>query len=495
MNILFLSQVFPDDGAPVHGTFNLALCRALAERHPLRVLAPRPWPTMVGRWLRRQGPVAPPTGPAGPSITAQYPIYWYLPKLWQHRSGRAMYRAVRGPLRTLAREFPPDVLLSYWLHPEGAAALEAARELGVPSVCIVGGSDVLLLPHRHPLRRREVVRVLRDSDAVIAISEGLRQACLNLGAPASRVHTIYQGIDTALFQPRDRQMARRRLRIPATIPTYLWVGRMVEVKRLELLLEAVATLKRQGERLKVYLLGDGPRRKSLEESARALRVHAAVDFVGPVAQDQLADWYSAVDATLLCSRSEGLPNVLRESLACGTPFVATDVGSIRELANPAHSLLVPPGDAAAFARAMQEIRQERFRLGASLHQPRTWSETAGEVAALCAALMATRLADLPIPRTESHGRDSLRVVPTEPESAADNILPRDERRELPRAASTSRMLEDRALVGPAHFQTGIAEGPPQDKEPFDIMEALNHRLLAGTGPKGLPESAQWEEQE
>ncbi len=494
MNIVFLSQVFPDDRAPVHGTFNLALCRALAERHPVRVLAPRPWPTRLGRWLRRQGQVALPAAVAGPMVTAQYPTYWYLPKLWQHRSGRAMFRATRGPLRRLAREFPPDVILSYWLHPEGAAALEAARELGVPSVCIVGGSDVLFLPHRHPLRRREVVRVLCESDAIITVSEGLREACLQLGACPSRVHTIYQGIDTTLFQPRDRHTARRRLRIPATIPTYLWVGRMVEVKRLELLLEAVAALKRQGERLKVYLLGDGPRRTALEKLARELRVHPAVDFVGPVGQEQLADWYSSVDATLLCSRSEGLPNVLRESLACGTPFVATDVGSIREIADPASSLLVPPDDPAAFARAMLEIRQERFRLGASLHQPRTWSDTAREVAALCTALTLSRRECPPIAATPTNVGDRWQATPTALKSKDDSPPPRDEWPGFLRASHPGGEEEESALAGAVPSAGSIPDAPGENEESFDIMEALNHRLRAGAGRGAYRGTSQGEEQ-
>jgi len=68
----------------------------------------------------------------------------------------------------------------------------------------------------------------------------------------------------------------------------------------------------------------------------------------------LPDWYRAADLTVLPSRSEGLPNVLRESLACRTPFVASNVGGIIEIADPGSSLLVPPEDHSALADAIAQ---------------------------------------------------------------------------------------------------------------------------------------------
>ncbi len=74
-------------------------------------------------------------------------------------------------------------------------------------------------------------------------------------------------------------------------------------------------------------------------------------FAGSVAHGRLGDWYRAADLTVLPSRSEGVPNVLLESLACGTPFVASRVGGVPALA-PDPRALVPPGDAGALADAL-----------------------------------------------------------------------------------------------------------------------------------------------
>jgi glycosyltransferase involved in cell wall biosynthesis len=128
---------------------------------------------------------------------------------------------------------------------------------------------------------------------------------------------------------------------------------MVPVKGLDVLLRAVRRLKDRGAAFHLYLVGDGPLRAELEAQAAALGVSGDVSFVGGVDHDRLPDWYRAADLTVLPSRSEGVPNVLRESLACGTPFVASRVGGVHELAGGDRDGLVEPEDPAALAAALE----------------------------------------------------------------------------------------------------------------------------------------------
>ena len=94
-----------------------------------------------------------------------------------------------------------------------------------------------------------------------------------------------------------------------------------------------------------------------------------ITFIGPRVHDELPDWYRAADLTVLPSHSEGLPNVLRESLACGTPFVATNVGGISEIAHPDYSLLVPAEDPSSWPMRLRRLwlagveKAPRFRRG------------------------------------------------------------------------------------------------------------------------------------
>ena len=100
--------------------------------------------------------------------------------------------------------------------------------------------------------------------------------------------------------------------------------------------------------------------------------------MGPKLHDELPDWYRAADLTVLPSRSEGLPNVLRESLACGTPFVASDVGGICEIGDETCSILVPPEDPEALAEAIEQGLCRWGSAGRPGIAPRflTWSESA-----------------------------------------------------------------------------------------------------------------------
>jgi glycosyltransferase involved in cell wall biosynthesis len=386
MNILFVGQTFPDADAPVRGTFNLALCRELARAHEVRVISPRTWTERLAT-LRQGKPACRPSQEVEEAgIRTAYPICWHLPRIALHRAGIAMARSVRRGLQEIARDFRPDAVLSYWAHPDGRAALEVARDLNVPSACIVGGSDVLLVPHYTRKRRLEVLRVLCESDAVITVSEGLRQAAIELGAPGERVHAIHQGINPALFYPGDQESARKRLRLTPHVPLYLWVGRIVEVKRLDLLLRAAAALRSRGFRFRLAIVGDGPLAPKMKRLAASLNLENVAEFFGPVRQDRLAVWHHAADAVVLSSRSEGLPNVFREALACGRPFVSTDVGSVREIALPEVSMLAPPNDVEALADAMQEIVQSAFREAALRHVSRTWSDCAADVSDLLTLL-------------------------------------------------------------------------------------------------------------
>jgi teichuronic acid biosynthesis glycosyltransferase TuaC len=396
MNLLFISETFPDAGHPAQGTYNDALCRGLAVENTVRVISPRPWIEAVPSRLRGQRYTTP-EHVAAAGIESVYPTHWYIPRVLEKNYGLRMWKTVRRAVARFHKEQPVEGVISYWAHPDGEAGLRAAQSLGVPSAVIVGGSDVLLLPKRK--HRGACVRhVLSESSAVITVSEGLRRAVIDLGVDPGKVCTIRQGVDRERFRPGDQEEARQRLQLASgRSKTLLWVGRMVEVKRLDVLLDACRLLWHSGMRIALHLVGDGPLKGKLQAQARELGLEECIHFEGAVAHDQLPDWYRAADLTVMSSSSEGLPNVLREAVACGTPFVSTDVGSIREIASPEYSRLVPSGSAAALATAIREALGASFREAARNYQPRTWNDCAAEVSQLMRHLAesVTREGDRP----------------------------------------------------------------------------------------------------
>jgi len=353
MNILFLSSVFPNAVDASCGCFNYSLVRALAMKHHVDVVSPIPWVDLVKGYRRgvRVGIYERIADPAGFGI--HYVPFLYTPKVLQRWYGDFYWSSIARTVQSLVQTCRPELVIGYWAHPDGAAAVRIGRLSGAPSCVIIGGSDVLLIT-REQSRRRRVQEVLEATEAVIAVNDDLKRAAVLLGIRADKVHVWRQGIDGGRFQPGSRLLSRQRLGIPAPGYVMVWVGRMVPVKGLDVLLESLALVRSRGVDCHLYLVGDGPLRRQLMVRADVLGLSTRVTFVGPKLHEELPDWYRAADLTVLPSRSEGLPNVLRESLACRTPFVASNVGGIIEIADPGSSLLVPPEDHSALADAIAQ---------------------------------------------------------------------------------------------------------------------------------------------
>lgn len=386
MRLLFFTSIFPNPYEPTKGAFNRELARALSVTNDLRVVSPLAW-TDERKGRKRHGRLVGDVGVAevgGAEVT--YPRYFYTPGFGRRWYGSFMWRSVKNTLLPMVKGGGVDAVLSYWAHPDGEVATRAARIAGVPSVVMVGGTDVLLFT-KSPGRRRCIVNVLQSADAVVAVSRDLREKVCELGVAAQKVHVVERGVDLSLFHPGDRAESRRRAGIVMGGPVVVWVGRMHPVKGLDVLVEACDVLRRQGLEFTTYLVGDGPLRKELEADVAARGLGPVVRFVGVKGKADLPDWYRAADVMVLPSRSEGIPNVLRESLACGTPFVASRVGGIPELDDGVSAWLVPPGDPVALAEALDQAIESRRRGGAISASSGTWLQSAEALVSVLAPLV------------------------------------------------------------------------------------------------------------
>jgi glycosyltransferase involved in cell wall biosynthesis len=364
MRVLFFSSIFPRPWNPTLGIYCFHACRAMERLgHEVRVISPR-------SWLDR--PKAPRPLPGLDALDVEYPLYVYPPRILHSRAHRFMALSSQRAMERAHRSFRPDGILSYWAHPDGDVAARFARKWGIPSGVIIGGSDVLVLPKQDRARGRSILRALRSIDAAITVGKHLADATVALGVPREKVHVVYQGVDTDAFSTGSMAEARKRLGIAEDCKVLVTVGSLVPVKGIDVLLRALARMKRVDVHL--YLVGGGAARPSLEALATELGLAPNVHFVGSVPQNALGDWYRAADATVLSSRSEGVPNVLRESLACGAPFVATNVGGVFEIAEGTANRVVPPEDPIALEAA----------ISATLNEPRpqvppgtflTWDES------------------------------------------------------------------------------------------------------------------------
>jgi glycosyltransferase involved in cell wall biosynthesis len=389
MRVLALTNLYPNPFQPNRATFNRQQLRLLATRHSVAVISPIAW---TEEWAaRRKGAGSLPRDRrvTCDGITVDHPRYLYPPKVLRSCYGRFFRRSVRSTFERALSEFRPDLVFAPWAYPDGWAAVQLGHRAGLPVVIKVHGSDILRLA-LHPRRSRGTIEALRGADAVVAVSHDLKERVVAMGADPRRVQVVYDGIDSQLFHPGARDVARARLAEELDLqgPVALFIGNLLPVKGLDVLIEAFGRLARQGVEFTGILIGQGPLRSRLENQVLRLGLQGRVKLLGPRPHDQLPDWYRAADLFVLPSHSEGVPVVLLEAAACGTPFVASRVGGIPEIAHLGASRLVPAGDAAALAEAIRAGLAERPP-PRQIHDPaRSHSEAVSEMVDLFEEVLA-----------------------------------------------------------------------------------------------------------
>jgi len=287
------------------------------------------------------------------------------------------------------RRFAPDVVLAYWVYPDGNAALRVARSLGVP--CVIGalGSDIHV---QSGLNARQTRATIAGADALLTVSEAMRlTAIASFGARPERTHTIINGFNTGVFHPRESAPLRARFGLPADARVVVYVGRFVEAKGMRELVQAFARLASGDPRARLVLVGDGVMRAELEQLVRAAGVGERVVLPGGLPPEQVAEWICASDVLTLPSWSEGYPNVVVEAVACGRPVVATDVGGTREILNASNGVLIPPRDPVALERALRtalDTSWDHAAIAAAMR--RTWDDVAAATLAVCRRVVDER---------------------------------------------------------------------------------------------------------
>ena len=185
---------------------------------------------------------------------------------------------------------------------------------------------------REPWQRQEVEeQLIASADRIVAFSPHERDAMARLyGADVSRIQLAPCGVDLGTFKPLDREESRKRLGLNGD-KVLLYVGRIESLKGVELLVRTTAHLD-TCEPVRVLVVGDdnGQDREvdRLRELADTLAVGENIDFVGRVAQDELPVYYSAADVCVVPSFYESFGLAALESMACGTPVVASRVGGL-----------------------------------------------------------------------------------------------------------------------------------------------------------------------
>jgi glycosyltransferase involved in cell wall biosynthesis len=294
---------------------------------------------------------------------------------------RASLRALR---RLMADGLDFDVIDAHYVYPDGVAAIWLGAAIGKPVVITARGSDVTQLPD-FMVPRRLIQRALPRAAGLIGVSAALRDRLVELGGDPATAVVLRNGVDTRQFHPVDRDAARAALGL--TRLTLISVGLLIARKGHDRTIAAMRELPEYD----LVIVGDGPERGRLEALIAQYGLADRVRLLGAHPHGELARFYGAADAMVLSSSREGWANVLLESMACGTPVVASNIpGNPEVVQSPEAGLVVehnsPEGIAAGvrrlFAhapdRAATRAYAERF----------SWDETSAGQLALFRRVMA-----------------------------------------------------------------------------------------------------------
>ena len=354
LRVLTFSSLFPSAARARHGIFVETRLRHLVRDCGIdsRVIAPVPWfPSRSPRFGPYALFAATPRRDVREGLPVSYPRYFMLPRWGVPFQPNSMAWAATGDIRALSTSgWRPDVIDAHYFYPDGVAASIVAERLGVPFVVTARGTDINVLA-RMPGPARRILDTARRAAAVMAVSSGLKEAMVALGVDAGKITVLRNGVDIDLFRPEDRRAAKENLGLSGS-PMVAMVGNLVPEKDHALAMRALARL----PGCHLAIVGDGPERPALQSLAKQLAIADRVTFLDNMAQSRLRGLYSAADATVLTSTREGWPNVVLESMACGTPVVSVDVGAVREMiTRPEVGYVAPHRDPQALADGIARL--------------------------------------------------------------------------------------------------------------------------------------------
>ncbi|MGA3005541.1 MAG: glycosyltransferase [Acetobacteraceae bacterium] len=367
IRLLTFSTLFPNNARPNHGVFVENRLRHLVASGAVSsdVVAPVPWFPSAHPWF-------------GDWIV-RHPRFPVLPRFGMSLAPVLLYRAMLPMVRRLIAEGPGfDAIDAHYLYPDGVAAVWLGQHFGLPVVLTARGTDVSLIP-QFARPRRLILQAIAGAAAVIAVSAALRQALIEIGAPEAKISVLRNGVDTTVFRPpADRPAARAELGFVR--PTLISVGLLIERKGHHRTIEAMTQL----PDFDLVIIGEGPERDRLNALVLRSGLGDRVRLAGPRPHAELPLWYGAADASVLSSSREGWANVLLESMACGTPVVASPIwGNPEVVRSPAAGVITRENSADGIAEAVRRLFASPPSREATwaYAEPFSWDETtAGQLA-------------------------------------------------------------------------------------------------------------------
>jgi glycosyltransferase involved in cell wall biosynthesis len=299
-------------------------------------------------WMVSTNPV-----PEIPKVSAIYPPKWLIKVLGATRARlfTFIYAAIRKK---------PDIVGGFHIMANGITAIIIGRLIGARSMyfCVGGPVEIInggvhstdsyfkKMETADAVVEKRLIRIVKAADMIITMGSKAVDFFREKGVK-SLLKVVSGGLDSSRFRPTDE----------TALYDIILTGRLVEVKRIDVFLNAVRHVANKIPNLKVVIVGDGELRNKLQKLSVSLGIENNVSFAGY--QDDIESWLRKSKIFVLTSDSEGLSLSMMEAMMCGLPVVVSDVGDMGDLVeNGVNGYLIPRRCPELFAERLVQLLSE-----------------------------------------------------------------------------------------------------------------------------------------
>lgn len=332
IKVLAFSYLFPNKYQPFYGIFVLNRLKAVKKYCTVQVIAPVPWFPFMAIFNRFRDYPKIPRKETIEGIDVLHPRFFIIPRYLKWIDGISyLFSTILFMLR-LKKDYNFDLIDVHWIYPDILAAYIYAKIYKKKLLVTIRGKRAVYFGEKS-LRKKIIDFLLKKVDYIITLSKELKDIVIDIGAQATKVKVILNGVDIDRFKPIKRDECRKRLGLPLDKKILLSVGSLIITKGFHRIIEVLPEISKRYEP-DFYIIGDagpaGDFRKEIEDKIRELNLKN-VFLLGSKSNEELVYWYNACDIFCLATSAEGSPNVVMEALACGTPVLVSAVGGIPDI--------------------------------------------------------------------------------------------------------------------------------------------------------------------
>lgn len=343
-SLLIITNLYPVPWGQNRASFNKQQFDLLSTNINVKKIILLPWK----EWLSNRKE-------CDNSNTIKYCPYFYIPKFGRRLVPAFQFLSLLFYLPWIQKQRFSGILAS-WGFPDAVAVSMLNKLLQLPFFVKVHGTDVNE-SSQYPARSRLMKKWLNKANTIFCASQALADVLQAIGISKQKLYVNYNGVNPDVFYPINQKPCSHR---------FVFVGSLIETKGCNELLLAFVHLKRKHPEAELDIIGEGPMKKALTEQIIQHGFTDCIRLCGSVSLTKVAEYIRQANFLVLPSYREGVPNVLLESFASGTPVISTRVGGIPEVVNNNVGLLVDVKNELMLAAAMEKALSMKWSTEAIL---------------------------------------------------------------------------------------------------------------------------------